>query len=89
MLVADASRRTTTLNAYVSGFGGTRRVVVYDNLVDDQPEDQVLSVVAHEIAHAKHDDVLVGTLLGAFGVVTGVGLLAGLVGTRGYVGGPG
>ena len=83
MLVADASRRTTTLNAYVSGFGGTRRVVVYDNLVDDQPEDQVLSVVAHELAHAKHDDVLVGTLLGAFGVVAGVGLLGGLIGMAG------
>ena len=83
VLVADASRRTTTLNAYVSGFGGTRRVVVYDNLVDDQPEDQVLSVVAHELAHAKHDDVLVGTLLGAFGVVAGVGLLAGLIGMPG------
>jgi STE24 endopeptidase len=83
VLVADASRRTTTLNAYVSGFGGTRRVVVYDNLVDDQPEDQVLSVVAHELAHAKHDDVLVGTVLGAFGAVFGVGVLAGVIGTAG------
>ncbi len=36
VLVADASRRTTTLNAYVSGFGSSRRVVVYDNLVDGQ-----------------------------------------------------
>ena len=83
VLVADASRRTTTLNAYVSGFGGTRRVVVYDNLVDSQPEDEVLSVVAHELAHAKHDDVLVGTALGAFGVVFGVGLLAALMGLPG------
>ena len=83
VLVADASRRTTTLNAYVSGFGGTRRVVVYDNLVDSQPEDQVLSVVAHELAHARHDDVLVGTALGAFGVVFGVGLLAAVVGAPG------
>ena len=58
VLVADASRRTTTLNAYVSGFGSTRRVVLYDNLVDDVPRDQALSVVAHELAHAKHDDVL-------------------------------
>ncbi len=83
VLVADASRRTTTLNAYVSGFGGTRRVVVYDNLVDSQPEAQVLSVVAHELAHAQHDDVLVGTALGAFGVVAGVGLLAVLLGSGG------
>jgi len=76
VLVADASRRTTTLNAYVSGFGGTRRVVLYDNLVDDVPRDQALSVVAHELAHAKHDDVRTGSLLGAAGAVFGVGLLA-------------
>ena len=63
VLVADASRRTTTLNAYVSGFGSTRRVVLYDTLVDDLPQDQALSVVAHELAHARHDDVRAGPLL--------------------------
>jgi STE24 endopeptidase len=83
VLVADASRRTTTLNAYVSGFGNTRRVVVYDNLVDTLPEDQALSVVAHELAHARHDDVLTGTALGASGAVFGVGLAALIVGSRG------
>ena len=76
VLVADASRRTTTLNAYVSGFGSTRRVVLYDNLVNDVPRDETLSVVAHELAHAKHDDVRTGSLLGAAGAVFGVGLLA-------------
>lgn len=75
VLVADASRRTTSLNAYVSGFGSTRRVVLYDTLVDDVETDQVLSVVAHELAHARHKDVLVGSLLGAGGVLLGVGLL--------------
>jgi len=83
VLVADASRRTTTLNAYVSGFGGTRRVVVYDNLVETLPEDQALSVVAHELAHARHGDVIVGTALGAAGAVFGVGLAALIVGSRG------
>ena len=82
VLVADASRRTTTLNAYVSGFGSTRRVVVYDNLVDGLPEDQALSVVAHELAHAKNADVFTGTVLGVAGVVFGVGLLGLLVGAR-------
>lgn len=75
VLVADASRRTTTLNAYVSGLAGTRRVVVYDTLVDGLPSDETLAVVAHELAHARHDDVLTGSLLGVAGVVTGVGLL--------------
>jgi STE24 endopeptidase len=83
VLVVDASRRTTTLNAYVSGLGSTRRVVVYDNLVDAAPQDQALSVVAHELAHARHQDVLVGTTLGALGAAAGVGLLALAVGAWG------
>jgi STE24 endopeptidase len=83
VLVADASRRTTTLNAYVSGFGGTRRVVVYDTLVEDLPEDEALSVVAHELAHARHQDVVVGSVLGAAGALVGVGLLALVVGAVG------
>lgn len=76
VLVADASRRTTTLNAYVSGFGGTKRVVLYDNLVaGDVPQGEIVSVVAHELAHAKHDDVVLGTALGALGALCGGGLL--------------
>ncbi|THJ12609.1 M48 family metallopeptidase [Nocardioides sp.] len=83
VLVADASRRTTTLNAYVSGFGHTRRVVLYDNLVQDTPEDEALSVVAHELAHAKHGDVVTGTALGAAGAFVGIGLLGVLLPGRG------
>ena len=79
VLVADASRRTTTLNAYVSGFGDSRRVVLYDTLVEDTPQDETLSVVAHELAHAKYDDVLTGTLLGAAGALVAFGLLGLLV----------
>jgi STE24 endopeptidase len=56
----DASRRTTGLNAYVVGLGSTKRVVLYDNLIDDVPQDQVLQVVAHELGHQKHRDLLRG-----------------------------
>jgi STE24 endopeptidase len=80
VLVADASRRTTTLNAYVSGFGDSRRVVVYDNLIKDLPRDEALVVIAHELGHARHRDVLLGTTLGAAGGVAGVGLLGLLLG---------
>ncbi|WP_185994923.1 M48 family metalloprotease [Nocardioides campestrisoli] len=83
VVVADASRRTTTLNAWVSGLGGTRRVVLYDNLVDQVPQDQVMAVVAHELAHARHGDVLTGTALGVAGVGAGVGLLGLLWPARG------
>jgi STE24 endopeptidase len=75
VLVADASRRTTTLNAYVSGFGSTRRVVLYDNVLHDLPRAQILAIVAHELGHARHDDVLVGSVLAALGTAAGIGLL--------------
>jgi STE24 endopeptidase len=80
VLVADASRRTTTLNAYVSGLGDTRRVVLYDTLVRDEPTGQVLAVVAHELGHAQEDDVLTGSILGVAGAVVGVGALAWILG---------
>ena len=67
VLVSDASVRTNTVNAYVSGLGPTRRIVVYDNLLE-APDDEVISVVAHELGHAKAGDVWIGTALGAIGV---------------------
>ncbi|MGR6921676.1 M48 family metallopeptidase [[Actinomadura] parvosata] len=70
VLVADASRRTTALNAYVSGFGATRRIVVYDTLLR-APQREVELVVAHELGHAKYDDVLYGTFIGALGAAFG------------------
>lgn len=79
VLVADASRRTTTLNAYVSGFGATHRVVVYDNLLDQAPDAEVRAVVAHELGHTVHQDVRNGTLLGALGAAVAVCVLAGLL----------
>lgn len=85
VLVADASRRTTEMNAYVTGFGSTRHVVLYDTLVRDLPRAQVLSVVAHELGHARHDDVLTGTELGVAAAFLGVGLL-GLIAGRRYDG---
>jgi STE24 endopeptidase len=53
----DASRRTTAANAYVGGLGPTKRVVLFDNLIEDFPPEQVRSVVAHELAHQKHRDI--------------------------------
>ena len=76
VLVSDASRRTTALNAYVSGFGSSRRVVLYDTLVETATPQEVALVVAHELGHAEERDVLVGTLLGALGAAAAVCALA-------------
>jgi len=56
----DASRRTTGANAYVNGLGHTKRVVLFDTLIANFPEDQVRSVVAHELGHQAHRDLLRG-----------------------------
>ncbi|WP_448623939.1 M48 family metallopeptidase [Geodermatophilus sp. URMC 64] len=79
VLVSDASRRTTGLNAYVSGFGSTRRVVLYDTVLQTLPDDEIESIVAHELGHVSTDDVLTGTLLGALGAAAGVALLGWLL----------
>jgi Zn-dependent protease with chaperone function len=75
VLVADASKRTTELNAYVSGFGSTRRIVVYDTLLSSEPRAEIELIVAHELGHAERGDVLHGTLVGALGAAAGVCVL--------------
>jgi STE24 endopeptidase len=65
VLVADASRRTSKHNAYVSGLGATRRVVVYDTMLEGVGRRELRLVVAHELGHRRARHVVKGTLLGA------------------------
>lgn len=67
VLVADASKRTTKLNAYVSGLGATRRVVLYDTLVETATTPEVLTVVAHELGHRRYRHVALGTAIAMAG----------------------
>ena len=78
VLVADASRRTTRVNAYVSGLGRTRRVVVYDTLMRSSLQEELALVVAHELAHVRHRDVLWGTVASAAAAAGAVLLAVGL-----------
>ena len=56
--VMDASRRTTKLNAYFTGFGKLKTIVLYDNLVNAMTPDEICAVFAHELGHGLHKDVL-------------------------------
>jgi STE24 endopeptidase len=76
----DASRRTTASNAYVTGLGRTKRVVLYDNLLKDFSRDEVRLVVAHELGHVHYRDVPRGLLYVA--VVAPAGLYAAALLTR-------
>jgi STE24 endopeptidase len=62
VLVVNASRRTTAANAYVGGLGPTKRVVLYDTLLERFDPAQVDLVVAHELAHVKQRDLARGML---------------------------
>ena len=79
VLVADASRRTRRENAYVSGLGATRRIVLFDNLLDASEPRQISLVVAHELGHRRARHVERGTLLAMTGAAAVVLVLWGLL----------
>lgn len=61
--VMDASRRTTKLNAYFTGFGKMKTIVLFDNLLNAMTEDEICAIFAHEMGHGLHKDVLKGQIL--------------------------
>jgi STE24 endopeptidase len=79
ILVADASRRTRKHNAYVSGLGPTRRLVLFDTLLEDVPREELRGVVAHELGHRRHRHVAAGTLLAMAGAAAAVVILWGVL----------
>ncbi|HVM56865.1 MAG TPA: M48 family metallopeptidase [Gaiellaceae bacterium] len=82
VLVADASRRTTKVNAYVSGLGRTRRVVLYDTLLAEADEREIELILAHELGHRRERHVLKGTLLGMAGAVVAVVAVWAVLGSK-------
>ena len=75
VLVADASRRTIKANAYVSGLGPTRRVVVWDTLLQTASERELSLVVAHELGHRRAHHIVKGTALAIAAAVVAVMLI--------------
>jgi STE24 endopeptidase len=69
----DASRRVTSLNAFVDGIGSSKRVVLYDNLLEQAERPELRSVVAHELGHVAHDDI--GRGIAYIAIVAPFGLL--------------
>jgi STE24 endopeptidase len=82
VLVADASRRTTKVNAYVSGIGRTRRVVLFDTLLQAADPAAVEIVVAHELGHRREGHVAKLTVLAMAGAAVAVTVLWAVLGTR-------
>ncbi|MET7028001.1 M48 family metallopeptidase [Sediminicola luteus] len=58
IFVIDGSKRSTKANAYFSGFGKEKRVTLYDTLINDLDEDEIVAVLAHEVGHYKRKHII-------------------------------
>jgi len=58
IFVIDGSKRSTKANAYFSGFGSEKRVTLYDTLIKDLNEEEIVAVLAHEIGHYKRNHII-------------------------------
>ena len=78
--VMDASKRTTGANAYVAGLGASKRIVIYDNLLNDFDHAEQLNIIAHELGHEHYKDVRNGLIYIA--IVAPFGMFALALATR-------
>ncbi len=70
--VIDGSKRSTKANAYFSGFGPKKRIVLYDTLISDLDHKEIIGVLAHEIGHYKKKHVLINMVISI--LITGLTL---------------
>ena len=68
----DASKRSTKLNAFATGFGKTKTIGLYDTLIEKMTEDEIIGVLAHEIGHAKHKHILKRIPLSIISLIVGL-----------------
>src|SRR5207247_649827 len=75
ILVMNGSRQSNHSNAYFTGFGPTRRIVLYDTLLKNHDADEIESVLAHELGHWRRDHINKGILLGMVAALVGCCIL--------------
>ena len=71
VVVMDGSRRSSKSNAFLTGFGGNRRIALFDTLIKNHTVPELIAVLAHEIGHYKKKHILQGTIISIvhFGVL--------------------
>ncbi|MDY8133970.1 M48 family metallopeptidase [Aquimarina sp. 2201CG5-10] len=72
IFVIDGSKRSTKANAYFSGFGSEKRITLYDTLIKDLDNEEIVAVLAHEVGHYKKRHVIINLFLSM--ILTGVTL---------------
>ncbi len=66
IFVIDGSKRSTKANAYFSGFGSEKRVTLYDTLINDLEEEEIVAVLAHEVGHYKRKHIIFNLFASVF-----------------------
>lgn len=72
IFVIDGSKRTTKANAYFAGFGKEKRVTLYDTLIQELEEEEIVAVLAHEVGHYKRNHIIINLIISI--LLTGVTL---------------
>jgi STE24 endopeptidase len=72
IFVIDGSKRSTKANAYFSGFGGEKRVTLYDTLINDLEDEEIVAVLAHEVGHYKKKHIIFNII--STTIITGITL---------------
>ncbi|WP_418511630.1 M48 family metallopeptidase [Corallibacter sp.] len=72
IFVIDGSKRSTKANAYFSGFGSEKRVTLYDTLINDLDDDEIVAVLAHEVGHYKKKHIIFNLVASV--ILTGITL---------------
>ncbi len=63
IVIINASKKTTKINAYFSGFGKQKKIMLFDTLLEKFTDEQLLAIIAHEIGHSKHHDMIIDLLV--------------------------
>ena len=63
IFVMDGSKRSTKANAYFSGLGAKKRIILFDTLIKDHTDNELVGILAHEIGHYKKKHTLIGTVI--------------------------
>ncbi len=79
VLVADASRKTVKANAYFTGLGSTKRIVIFDNLLQNFEQEEVLAVIAHEMAHWRFNHIFKSIVMSSVGAFISLYVLKNLL----------
>lgn len=79
VVVVDVADSSPALNAHVSGWGPTRTVTIYDTLLTTADPAEVDAIVAHELVHVRHGDVILGTVLAVVGAMAAAAMTAALL----------